>query len=96
MSAWKNARMIAYGFLIGTAGVSILASRDAKKVYTHVTAACKRGGTSLMKTFTEIKENCEDISADADEINAKRAAEDRAREIADARALLQEEEGKAA
>ncbi|MDX8418897.1 DUF6110 family protein [Stecheria sp. CLA-KB-P133] len=52
MSSWTNARMIAYGFLLGTAGVSILASRDAKQVYTHVTAACKRGGTSLMKTFT--------------------------------------------
>ena len=95
MSAWKNVRMIAYGFLIGTAGVSILGSRDAKKVYTHVTAACKRGGTAVMKTFTTIKENCEDISADADDINAKRAAEDRAREIADARALLAEEDQKA-
>ncbi len=48
-----------------------------------------------MKTFTTIKENCEDISADADDINAKRAAEDRAREIADARALLAEEDQKA-
>ncbi|MDD6457701.1 MAG: DUF6110 family protein [Lactimicrobium massiliense] len=52
MSSWTNARMIAYGFLLGTAGVSILANRDAKQVYTHVTAACKRGGTSLMKIFT--------------------------------------------
>lgn len=28
MSAWTNARMIVYGFLIGTAGVSILASKE--------------------------------------------------------------------
>lgn len=72
MSAWINARMIVYGFLIGTAGVSILANKDAKRVYTHVTAACKRGGTSVMKTLTQIRENCKDVSADADVINAKR------------------------
>lgn len=43
MSSWTNARMIAYGFLLGTAGVSILASRDAKQVYTHVTACLQAG-----------------------------------------------------
>ncbi|MCH4021229.1 MAG: DUF6110 family protein [Erysipelotrichaceae bacterium] len=49
MSAWTNARMVVYGILIGTAGVSIFASNDAKKVYTHVTAACKRGGGTSVR-----------------------------------------------
>ena len=33
-------KFLAYGFLLGTAGVKILSSKDAKKVYTSVTAAC--------------------------------------------------------
>jgi len=81
--------MIVYGFLIGTAGVSILSSRDAKKAYTHITAAAKRGGDSVMKTFTTLKENCEDINEDANDINAERARQDREREIADAKAVLE-------
>ena len=80
MSAWKNVRMITYGFLIGTAGVAILSSKDMKAAYTHIT----------VKTFTTLKENCEDINADANDINAKRAAAERAQEIADARALVAE------
>ena len=30
------------GVLFGTAGVKVLSSKDAKKVYTHVTAAALR------------------------------------------------------
>jgi hypothetical protein len=41
-----------------------------------------------MKTATTIKENCEDISAAADEINEERARRKEEKEIADARALL--------
>lgn len=88
MSAWKNVRMIAYGFLIGTAGVAVLSSKDMKCAYTHITAAVKRGGSSIMKTFTTLKENCEDINADANDINEKRARAERAKEIQDAKDLL--------
>ena len=76
------------GFLIGTAGVALLSSDDAKSAYTHITAAVKRGGTSVMKTFTTLKENCEDVGADADDINRKRAEKKRAQEIADAKETL--------
>lgn len=92
MSAWKSVRMIVYGFLIGTAGVSILKSRDAKKAYTHMTAAAKRGGASVMKKFTTLKENCEDINADANDINEKRAEAAREQEIADAKEVLERAE----
>lgn len=82
------------GVLLGTAGVKILTSRDAKKAYTHITAAVLRGKNEIMKTATTLKENCEDIKADADDINEKRREEDRQKEIEDAKALLEETENK--
>ena len=68
------------GILAGTAGVSILSSDDAKKVYTQATAAALRGKEEVMTTATTIRENCEDIYADAIEINEKRAAKKEAEE----------------
>ena len=69
------------GILAGTAGVSILSSDDAKKVYTQATAAALRGKEEVMTTATTIRENCEDIYADAVEINEKRAAKKEAEEV---------------
>ena len=83
-------KLVGYGFLLGTAGVKILSSRDAKTVYTHTTAAVMRGVDDVVKTATILKENCEDIGAGAKAINEKRREEDRQREIADAKALLAE------
>ena len=80
--------LFAGGVLFGTAGISILSSRDAKKVYTHCTAAVLRGKDSVMKTANTLKENCGDIYADAKAINEERAAkekiEDEAEETAEA------------
>lgn len=61
------------GVLFGTAGVKVLSSKDAKKVYTHVTAAALRAKESVMTTVDTIKENCGDILADAKEINETRS-----------------------
>lgn len=80
------------GVLFGTAGIAILKSDDAKKLYTQLTAAAKRCGDSVMKTATTIRENCSDINADADSINEARAKEKEAREIADAKALIEKYE----
>ena len=88
----ETARLSSYGFLLGTAGVSILSSKDANCVYTHLTAAVKRGGDSVKKTWTTLKENCEDINADADDINQKPAQKAREQEIADAKALLAQQD----
>jgi hypothetical protein len=41
-----------------------------------------------MKTATTLKENCEDISAAADEINEERMRRKEEKEIADAKAIL--------
>ena len=83
-------RFLAYGVLLGTAGVKILTSDDAKKLYTHCTAAVMRGVDEVAKTCNTLKENCDDIASDAKEINEKRNAEKEARMIEDARAILEE------
>ena len=46
----KKAGIFAGGVLFGTAGVKILASDDAKKVYTNCTAAVLRAKDCVMKT----------------------------------------------
>ena len=67
--------LFAGGLLFGTAGIKHLTSRDARKVYTHTTAAVLRAKESVMTTATSIKENAEDIVADAKVINEKIAEE---------------------
>ncbi len=66
------------GVLFGTAGIRLLSSRDAKKVYTHCTAATLRAKDSIVKTATTIQENAEDILAEAKQINAEREKEEAA------------------
>lgn len=63
------------GVLFGTAGIKILSSKDAKKVYTHTAAAVLRAKDSVMETVTTVRENAEDIYADAKAINEQRAQE---------------------
>ena len=62
--------IFAAGVLFGTAGIKILSSQDAKKVYTNCTAAVLR----VMKTATTIQENAGDIYAEAKAINDEREA----------------------
>ena len=84
-----SARLVGYGVLLGTVGVKILTSDDAKKLYTHCTAAAMRGVDEVSKVYTALKENCEDIGVDAKEINEKRAQAKEAKMIADAKAFLE-------
>lgn len=70
----KRLGIFAGGVLFGTAGVKILASDDAKKVYTNCTAAVLRARECVMKTATTVQENAEDILAEAKQINEERAA----------------------
>ena len=46
----KKLGVFAGGVLFGTAGIAVLASKDAKKLYTQCTAAVLRGKDSVMKT----------------------------------------------
>jgi len=75
MSALKNICLLAGGFLIGTAGVKILGSREARKVYAHTTAAVIRAKDCVMTKADEIREGCGDILAEAHDINEKKASE---------------------
>ena len=72
----KNVAVFASGVLFGTAGIKILSSRDARKVYTYCTAAVLRAKECVMKTATNIQENAEDILAEAQQINESRAAKE--------------------
>ena len=69
----KNFGLFAAGVLFGTAGIKVLSSKDAKKVYTHTTAAVLRAKDSVMETVTTVRENAEDLYADAKAINQQRA-----------------------
>lgn len=85
----KKTGIFAAGVLVGTAGLKLLTSKDAKKVYTQCTAAALRAKESVMKTVTDIQENAEDIYAEAKLINEERAAaeaefEDESKELEEA------------
>lgn len=71
---FKKTGIFAAGVLFGTAGIKILGSKDAKKVYTGCTAAVLRAKDCVMKAATTIQENAEDIYAEAQLINEERAA----------------------
>ena len=60
-----------------------LSSKDAKKAYTHTTAAVLRAKDSVMKTVTTARENVEDIYSDAKAINEQRAEDEAAAVVED-------------
>ncbi len=80
--------ILAGGFLLGTYGIKILGSRDAKKLYTHCTAAALRMKDEVVKDFTVLSENCNDIAAEAKDINERRAMEQEAEMIQNAKDIL--------
>ena len=80
----KKFGLYAAGVLLGTAGIKVLSSKDAKKVYTHTTAAVLRAKDSVMETVTAVRENAEDIYADAKAINQQRAQQEADAVIEDA------------
>lgn len=62
------------GVLFGTAGIKILTSEDARKVYTGCTAAVLRAKDCVMATASSVQENAEDILAEAKQMNEERYA----------------------
>ena len=69
----KHSGVFAAGVLFGTAGIKLLSSKDAKKVYTNCTAAVLRAKDCVMKIVSKVQENAEDIYAEAQQINEERA-----------------------
>lgn len=85
---WKKIELFAGGMLMGSYGTKILSSRDAKKAYTHTTAAVLRMKDTVMRDVTAIRENAEDIAAAAKDINEERQREYDAQMVEDAKAIL--------
>mgnify|MGYP000797386372 FL=1 len=80
----KKLGLFAAGVLFGTAGIKLLGSKDAKKVYTQTTAAVLRMKDSTMETVSKVQEQAGDILEDAKAINEARAAKAEAEVIEDA------------
>lgn len=72
MKIYKNLALFVGGTLFGSAGIKLLSSKDAKRVYTQMTAAVLRMKDCVMETVTTVQENTADILADAKDINKKR------------------------
>ena len=71
----KKIGIFAGGVLFGTAGVKVLASKDAKKFYINCLAAGLRAKDCVMTAATNVQENADDILAEAKEINRQRNEE---------------------
>ena len=76
MNFHKGAALFVGGVLFGSAGFKLLSSKDAKKAYTHATAAALRVKESVMETVTSVQENAADILASAKDINQARMAQE--------------------
>ena len=81
MNFHKGAALFVGGVLFGSAGFKLLSSKDAKKAYTHMTAAALRVQESVMETVTSVQENAADILASAKEINEQRTKAEEATSV---------------
>ena len=88
----KELACFAGGVLFGTAGIKLLSSKDAKNVYVKTTAAALRARSCVLDVVGKVQENAADVLAEAEAINARRAAEEQACEMA----CAQEEEASGA
>lgn len=82
----KHLGLFAAGVLFGTAGIKLLGSKDAKKVYAHTTAAALRAKDCVMTKVTAVREGADDIYAEAKAINERRAEAEAAAVVEDASA----------
>lgn len=80
---WAKVALFAGGALFGSAGIEILTSKDAKKLYTQCTAAVLRMKDSVMETATTLPGERGDILADARRSTRSGAAADEAAVVAD-------------
>ena len=80
---WAKIGLFAGGALFGSAGIEILTSKDAKKLYTQCTAAVLRMKDCTMETVSKVQEQASDILEDAKAINEARAAKAEAEVIED-------------
>ena len=70
---WSHAGLFVGGMLFATKGIELLASKTAHKAYVQATAFGLRCRDDVMESVTAVKEGCEDIYAEAVELNEERA-----------------------
>ena len=75
MSTWKwsHAGIFAGGMLFATKGIELLRGKAAHKAYVEATAFGLRCRDGVMDSVTAVREGCEDIYAEAVELNEERA-----------------------
>ena len=87
---YKKIALFVGGTLFGSAGLKILGSRDAKKVYSNVTRAAIRAKDATLKVADNVREAWGDVLSDAKDINRQRETEARAEVIEDAEETSEE------
>ena len=71
----KNANLFAAGLALGTVGLKVLTSKDAKKVYAGIVAAGLRAKETVLETAEKVQASASDVLAEAQEINEPRNEE---------------------
>jgi len=70
---WKHAGLFLGGMLFQAKGIDLLASDKAHDLYVKTTALGLRCRDEVMKNVTSVREGCEDIYAEATQLNEERA-----------------------
>ncbi|CAM4090699.1 DUF6110 family protein [Deinococcus marmoris] len=71
------------GLLVGTVGLKLLGSRDAKKLYAHLIAGGMKVKDSLDTSVEGVRASYDDVMADARDIYEKDRSDQKGREYAD-------------
>ena len=66
---WSHAGIFVGGMVVATKGVEALKSKAAHKAYVNATAFGLRCRDEVMESITSVREGCEDIYAEAVELN---------------------------
>jgi hypothetical protein len=70
---WSHAGIFVGGMVFATKGIEALKSKAAHKAYVNATAFGLRCRDEVMESVTSVREGCEDIYAEAVELNEERA-----------------------
>lgn len=71
------------GLLVGTVGLKLLGSRDAKRLYAHLIAGGMKIKDTLDSSVEGVRASYDDVMADARSIYEKDRSEQKSREYAD-------------
>ena len=72
---WDKVGLFVGGMLFATKGVQALTSKTAHDIYVKTTALALRGRDEVMDTVTSVREGCEDIYAEAADLNEEKDLE---------------------